>query len=72
MSLPICELAPRHSRDTPAITRNVRAAVTRALRIVRRAIKEGYEVALTMAGALAILAAGLALDAWIWVPRSGQ
>lgn len=72
MSLPIYELAPRHGQDAHAITRNVRAAVTRALRIVRPAIKEGYEIALTTAGALAILAAALALDAWIWIPRPGH
>jgi hypothetical protein len=72
MSLPIYELAPRHGRDAHAITWDVRAAVTRAFRIVRPAIKEGYEIALTMAGALAILAAALALDAWIWVPSSGH
>jgi hypothetical protein len=72
MSLPIYEPAPRHSRDAHAVTWNVRAAVSRAVRIVRPAIKEGYEIALTMAGALAVLAAGLALDAWIWIPRSGH
>ena len=72
MSLPIYELAPRHGRDAHAIPWNVRAAVTRALRIVRPVIKKGYEIALTMAGALAVLAAALALDAWTWVPSSGH
>jgi hypothetical protein len=72
MSLPIYELSPRRNRDACAITWNVRTAVTRAFRNVRPAIREGYEIALTMAGALALLAAGLALDAWIWVPSSGH
>jgi hypothetical protein len=72
MSLPICERAPRHGRDAHTVTWNVHAAVTRAFRIVGPAIKEGCEIALTLAGTLAIVAAGLALDAWIWIPRSGQ
>jgi hypothetical protein len=50
----------------------VRAAVTGAIRVAASTIKEGREIALTMAGALAILVASLALDAWIWVPRSGH
>jgi hypothetical protein len=50
----------------------MRAAVTRAIHVAAAAVKEGREIALTMAGALAILVASLALDAWIWVPRSGH
>jgi hypothetical protein len=72
MSLPIHERALPHGRDAHAVRWNVRAAVTGAIRVAASTIKEGREIALTMAGALAILVASLALDAWIWVPRSGH
>jgi hypothetical protein len=54
------------------MTWNVPAAVSRVLRIVGSAVKEGFEIALTMAGMIVIVVAGLALDVWIWVPRSGH
>jgi hypothetical protein len=72
MSLPICERTPRHRRDAHTATRNIHAAVTRAFRNVGPAIREGCEIALMLAGPLAVMAAGLALDAWIWIPRSGH
>jgi hypothetical protein len=57
---------------TRTMTRNIHAAVTRAFRIVGPAVRESCVIALTLAGPLAVMAAGLALDAWIWVPRSGH
>jgi hypothetical protein len=51
---------------------NVRAAVALSFRMVAPAVKEGCEIALTMAGLLALVVASLALDVWIWVPRSGH
>jgi hypothetical protein len=52
--------------------REVRATFSRAVRMVTPAVKEGCEIVLTMAGPLAPVVASLALDAWIWVPRSGH
>jgi hypothetical protein len=72
MSLPIHERALPHGRGAHAVKWNVRAAVTRAIHAAAAAIKEGSEIALTLAGALAIMVASLALNAWIWVPRSGH
>ena len=51
---------------------NVRAAVTRAACLAAPAIKETREIVVTTAGMLAIVVASLALDVWIWVPRSGH
>jgi hypothetical protein len=72
MSLRIRERAPRPGRHAHTATWNIHAAVTRAFRNVGPAVREGCEIALTLAGTLAVVAAGLALDAWIWVPRSGH
>jgi hypothetical protein len=71
MSLPSNGRAPPHGRNA-AVKWGVRAAVIRAIHAAAAAIKEAREIALTMAGALAIMVASLALDAWIWVPRSGH
>jgi hypothetical protein len=71
MSLLIHGRTLRHSR-AHAPKWNVRAAITRAARMVAPAIKEACEIALTMAGLLALVAASLALDVWIWVPRAGH
>jgi hypothetical protein len=72
MSLPIYGRTPRHGRDALAVKWTACAIVKRAARGAVPAIKEGCEVVLTMAGMLAIVAASLALDVWIWVPRSGH
>jgi hypothetical protein len=73
MSLLIYERALQHSRNADAVKWNVRAAVTGAVRVVAPAIiKEGCEIAATLAGMLAIVLASLALDVWIWVPRLGR
>ncbi len=72
MSLSIHERAFRHGRNAQAMTWNVPAAVTRVIRVAGAAVKEGFEIALTMAGVIVIVVAGLALDVWIWVPRSGH
>ena len=71
MSLPIYRRTLRHSRAHPSKW-NVRATVARAVRMVAPAIKEGWEIVLTIAGLLALVVANLALDVWIWVPRSGH
>jgi hypothetical protein len=72
MSLLIYGRALQHSRDVQALNRSVRATVRRAARVAASVIKEGREIVLTIAGLLAILVAGLALDAWIWIPRLGH
>jgi hypothetical protein len=72
MSILIYSPTPRHSRDDRAGRRYIRAAATRAARASASAFKEGQEIALTLAGALIIMAAFLALDVWIWVPRLGH
>jgi hypothetical protein len=64
--------APRNSRNANAMRSNVRAAVTRAACLAAPAIKETREIVVTIAGMLAIVVASLALDVWIWVPRSGH
>jgi hypothetical protein len=73
MSLPICYgRAPRQGRDADALKPNVRAKVAHAARGAAPAFKEALAIALTIGGMLAIAAASLALDVWIWVPRSGH
>jgi hypothetical protein len=72
VSLLIYERTLRHGPDAHAVRWNFRAAIMRAIRFAAPAIKEGWEIALTMAGLLAIVVASLALDMWIWVPRLGQ
>ena len=71
MSLLISGRTLRHSR-AHAPQWNVRATVTLAVRMIAPAVKEGCEIMLTMAGLLALVVASLALDVWIWVPRSGH
>jgi hypothetical protein len=72
MSPLIYERALQQSRNADAVKRNVRAAVTGAVRVVAPAIKEGCEIVATIAGTLAIVLASLALDVWIWVARLGR
>jgi hypothetical protein len=72
VSLLIYERTLRPGRDAHAAKWNFRAAVARAIRIAAPAIKEGWEIVLTMAGLLVIVVASLALDVWIWVPRLGH
>ena len=73
MSQPICYgHAPRQGRDADALKWNVRARVARAARRAAPAIREALAVVLTIAGMLTIVAASLALDMWIWIPRSGH
>jgi hypothetical protein len=72
MSIAIYDLAPGGGRDADAERRYICPAVTRAVRALASAINEGREVVLTMAGALAITVAFLALDAWIWIPGVGH
>jgi hypothetical protein len=72
MSFPIYGGTLRCGRDAHAVRRNLRATVASAARGVAPAIKEALEIVLTMAGMFAIVAASLALDVWIWVPRSGH
>ena len=72
MSVPIYGGTPGHSREAHAPSRNVHPIVARAAHVAASAAKESREIALTLAGTLVIVAAGLAPDAWFWVPRLGQ
>jgi PGF-CTERM motif len=67
MSLLTYARTPQLARD--AARWNTRAAVTRATRLAAAAIKQGFEIVLTVAGMLAIVLASLALDVWILIPR---
>jgi hypothetical protein len=51
---------------------NVHATVARSVRVAASAVKESCEIMVTLAGMLAIVVAGLALDVWLWVPRLGR
>jgi hypothetical protein len=72
MSTLIYSAISGHSRSDRAARRYFRAAATRAARASASAFKEAREIALTLAGALVITVAVLALDVWIWVPRLGH
>ena len=69
MSLLFYGQAPRRRWDARALKWNVRATITFGVRIAARSAKEAFGIACTIAGPFAIVAAGLALDVWIWVPR---
>ena len=49
--------------------RAFRSAVTRAVKAASPVIKEVCEVAIALAGSLAVMIALVALDVWIWLPR---
>jgi hypothetical protein len=72
MSIAIYSKTRGRSRDDDAERRYIRAAVKRTIGASASAINEGYEVILTITGALVMMVAVLALDAWIWVPRLGH
>ncbi len=72
MSLMIYGQAPPDRRDVPALNWNLRATVTHGARIAAQSVKEASAIICTMVGLLAILAASMALDVWIWVPRLGH
>jgi hypothetical protein len=72
MSIAIYSRPCGRSRDDDAQRRYIRAAVKRTIAASASAIKEGYEVILTITGALFMMVAILALDVWIWVPRLGH
>jgi hypothetical protein len=63
--------ALEHSGIADAVKSNAHA-VTRAARVVAPAVKESREIMVAVAGMVAIVVASLALDVWIWVPRSGH
>jgi hypothetical protein len=58
----------RHS-PAPAPKWNAHATAARAIGMIASALREVWEIVLTMAGLLALLVASLTLDVWIWVPR---
>ena len=72
MSVPIYGGTPGHGRDAHATSWNAHAIVARATHVAASAAKESREIMFTLAGTLAIVMAGLALDVWLWVPRSGH
>jgi hypothetical protein len=69
MSLLIHGRTLAHSR-APAAKWTVRATAARAARMVASVVQEGWQIVLTMAALLVLVSASLALDVWIWVPRS--
>ena len=50
--------------------RTLRAAAVRRVRGVAPAIKEACKVVLTITCLFVIVAASVAFDVWVWVPRS--
>ena len=66
MTISIVGLAtPKPARDEGVF----RFAVTRIVKAAPPAIKEGCQVAFTLAGFLAVMIALAALDVWIWLPH---
>jgi len=72
MTLLIFEQAARCSRDARASKWNVRATVALVARVAAHSVKEVSAIVCAIAGLLVIVAASLALDVWIWVPRLGH
>jgi hypothetical protein len=62
----------RDGRSAYTANWSVRAIVARAARVAAASIKEGREIVVAIAGTLAIVVGGLALDVWIWIPRLGH
>jgi hypothetical protein len=60
------EVLPVHTRGARAL----RVAAVRRFWGVAPAIKEGCKVVLTITCLFVILAASVAFDVWVWVPRS--
>jgi len=70
MSLSTYAPTPQLNRD--AAKWNAHATVMRATRLAAPVIIQGFEIVLTVAGMLAIVLTGLAMDVWICVPRPGH
>jgi hypothetical protein len=72
MSTAVYGTALQQGRDARAVTRRVRSAAARAGRATASVLREGREIVLTLAAALGVMVAVLALDVWIWVPQLGH
>ena len=66
LAFPDVEVLPVQTRGARAF----RATAVRRLRAAAPVIKEGGKVVFTITVLFVIMAASIAFDVWIWVPRS--